>query len=113
MPAFRSTADRSSEAGFVFRSELPATSRRAMIPFFRHALKIKKSLDTLVDGDSPGLLHYELTADLKDRRFTMSSAWRNEDVFRTWCGTPVHTEAMSALGPVENATFEYETLEPV
>jgi len=113
MPAFRSKANRSSEAGFVFRSELPATSRRAMIPFFRHALKIKKSLDTLVDGEAPDLLHYALTADLRDRRFTVSSAWRDEDAFRAWCGTTVHTDAMSDLGPVQNATFETETLDPI
>ena len=113
MPALRSSTDRSSEAGFVFRSQLPAASRRAMIPFFRHAIKIKRSLDTLVDGDTPNLLHYELVADLGARRFTISSAWRDEAAFRAWVGTPVHTDAVAKLGPVEHATFETETLDPV
>ena len=97
MPALRSSTDRSSEAGFVFRSQLPAASRRAMIPFFRHAIKIKRSLDTLVDGDTPNLLHYELVADLGARRFTISSAWRDEAAFRTEVAQNMERELKNAV----------------
>ena len=41
------------EVGFVFRSELPVNSRRAMAPFVLHAWRVKRSLDREVTSGSP------------------------------------------------------------
>jgi len=111
-PSFRSAQDRSDQAGFVFRSELPVTSRRTMAPFMPHALKVRRSLDEAINAGR-GLLAYELVADVGAKRFTVYSAWRDEASFREWVGVPVHLDAMKALGPrVSGGTFETETVEP-
>ncbi|MFN3258565.1 MAG: antibiotic biosynthesis monooxygenase [Ilumatobacter sp.] len=110
-PSFRSKSDRSASAGFVFRSELPVTSRWTMAPFMPHALRVKRSLDTTIDADG-GLLAYELVANVSAKKFTVSSAWRDEASFAAWVGTDVHRSAMSTLGPkVSGGTFETETIE--
>lgn len=112
MPTFRSKTDRSKEAGFLFRSELPVKSRRQMLPFFPHAIRIKRSLDQTITADD-GLLHYELIADMGSQVFFVSSAWSDEASFRKWVGTATHIAAMKSLGPrVEGGTFDTEILEP-
>jgi heme-degrading monooxygenase HmoA len=112
-PAFRSPKHEPTGPMFVFRSELPVASRFAMAPFFRHAITVKRSLDATLRAGG-GLLEYELVADVGRKRFTVSSAWRDEESFRAWVGTDAHRGAMSALGPkVSGGTFETETVEPV
>lgn len=113
MPSFASSIDRSSEAGFLFRSELPVTSLRAMLPFFPQALRVRRSLDETIDAGG-GLLAYELVADLRAKRFTVSSAWVDQASFEAWVATPAHAKAMTSLrSKVDGGTFETETVEPV
>ena len=107
MPAFRSKTDRGDEAGFVFRSELPVNSRRAMAPFVLHAWRVKRSLDREVTSGS--LLSYALVADVGAKRFTVASAWVDQESFAAWVGTATHRAAMADLGPrVTVGTFETE-----
>lgn len=111
MPAFRSAEDRSSEAGFIFRSQLPVASRRAMLPFVRGALSIKRSLDTAQTNDE-GVLHYELEADVRAKVFRVDSAWRDEASFRTWVDSEPHRSVMASLARrVSGGTFETEVVE--
>lgn len=109
MPSFTSKTDRSSEAGFVFRSELPVQSLLEMVPFVPQALKIRRSLDQNMAADG-GLLAYDLVADLGSKRFTVYSAWTNEQSFAAWTRSPEHVRAMKKLGPVQGATFDTETI---
>ena len=110
MPTLRSATDRSAEAGFIFRSELPASSIMAMLPFMRGAFRIRKSLEDLIAAEPGALLHYALVADLGGKRLTVDSSWADEATFRRWVGSEPHRNVMSSLrsrvsGP---ATFETE-----
>lgn len=99
------------DAGFSFRSSLPVTSRRAMLPFIPHARKIKRSLDEFRTGGG-GLVSYELVADFGAKEFTVRSTWSTEEDFRAWVGTAAHREAVAALrSRVGEGTFETEVLQ--
>lgn len=111
MPEFRSADDRSSDAGFIFRSELPVASRRAMLPFMRGAIRIKRSLDAAQANDD-GILHYRLEADVRATTFRVESAWRDEASFRAWVDSEPHRSVMASLGRrVSGGTFDTEVVE--
>jgi|GEM_PF-5866706 len=112
MPGFASKQDRRDEAGFRFRSELPAGSIRAMLPFFPQAIAVKRSLDAAAAPNGP-VLHYELIADFKTRTFYVDSSWVDQEGFDEWVSTDVHVRAMKQLGPrVTGGTFESEVVSP-
>ncbi len=112
MPTLRPKTHGAGPAGYRFDSALPAASLLAMLPFFRPAFAIKRSLDAALEANE-GVVTYTLVADLGRREFRVASTWVDQAACHRWVGTEVHRSAMAALGPrVRGATFDAGPIEP-